>query len=85
MQTFRTTQGVNQSSSPAETPSRGRAHMILDSSVSHDDSQLLIHCVCHPTIHTLYNMAIGVERDRYACVAEELLDELGVLACNEEY
>jgi hypothetical protein len=30
-------------------------------------------------------VAIGVERDVYAGMAQELLDELGVLACHEEY
>jgi hypothetical protein len=42
--------------------------MILDSSVSHDDSQRLIHCVCQPTIHTLYNVRVGIKRDTYAGV-----------------
>jgi hypothetical protein len=30
-------------------------------------------------------MAVGVEGDGYAGVAEELLDVLGVLACHEQY
>ena len=53
--------------------------------VSSSPSENLVHRVGQPTVHALDNVAIGVERDGYACVAEELLDELGVLACHEEY
>ena len=53
--------------------------------VSSSPSESLVHRVGQPTVHALDNVAIGVERDGYACVAEELLDELGVLACHEEY
>ena len=59
--------------------------MIIDSSGSRDGSQRLVHRVSQPDVHALDNVAIGVEGDVYASVAQQLLDELGVLACHEEY
>src|SRR5829696_2047871 len=53
--------------------------------VSSSPSESLVHHLGQPAVHPLDNVAIGVERDGNACVAEEFLDELGVLACHEEY
>jgi hypothetical protein len=53
--------------------------------VSSSPSEGLVNRVGQPAVHPLDNVAIGVERDVYACVAQELLDELGMLACHEEY
>src|ERR671910_466241 len=53
--------------------------------VSSSPSESLVHRVGQPAVHALDNVAIGVERDGYASVAEEFLNELGVLACHEEY
>jgi hypothetical protein len=65
---------------------RGGAENPCGSNSSRNEcSQRVVHSVGQPTVNTLDNVAIGVERDGYACVSEELLDELGVLACHEEY
>src|SRR5829696_2536813 len=53
--------------------------------VSSSPSESLVHSFGQPAIHTLDNVAIRVESNVYAGVAQELLDELGVLACHEEY
>ena len=53
--------------------------------VSSSPSESLVHRIGQPAVHALDNVAIGVQRDGDARVTEELLDELGVLACHEEY
>ena len=59
--------------------------MIIDSSGSRDGSQRLVHRVSQPDVHALDNVAIGVEGDVYASVAQQLLDIFWMLACHEEY
>src|SRR5688572_6201749 len=53
--------------------------------VSSSPSESLVHGVGQAAVHTLDDVGVGVQCDGYARVAEELLDELGVLACHEEY
>ena len=45
----------------------------------------IVHSVGEPAIHVLYHVAVGVQRDRDVGVPEHLLNELGMLACHEEY
>jgi hypothetical protein len=60
---------------------RGRVENPCGSNGSRNEcSQRVVYSVGQPTVNTLDNVAIGVERDGYACVSEELLDELGVPA-----
>jgi hypothetical protein len=48
-------------------------------------SQRLVHRLGQPAVHTLDHVAVGVEGDAYAGVAQELLDVLGMFAHHEEY
>ena len=44
-----------------------------------------VHSVSQPAVHPFDHVAVGVESDAYASVAEELLDVLRVLACHKKY
>src|SRR5215207_11549822 len=53
--------------------------------VSSSPTESLVHDVGQAAVHTLDDVGVGVQGDGDARVAQELLDELGVLACHEEY
>jgi hypothetical protein len=45
----------------------------------------IVHGLGWAAVHTIDDVGVGIEGDLYAGVSEQLLDELGVLACHEEY
>jgi hypothetical protein len=47
-------------------------------------SQRVVHRVREPAAHALDYVGVGVQRDAYAGMAQQLLDVLGVLACHKQ-
>src|SRR5215208_7558272 len=53
--------------------------------VSSSPSESLVHRVGQPAVHALDDVGVCIQGDGDAGVSEEFLDELGMLACHEEY